>query len=380
MSSRTPRSSPSSRRCAGLPSDRVRHYVDTKEFLAKYPFHSKARGLVALADFSVDELAVGGDELRVAEERIMRALERGEDVDASMHSDDHDEEIRSFPLAIFLAASVGDKWLQRRLALYESRRAVALMSSEDEKDLEVVLEAVLSDLGIRAMRCEREEEERTGFPYKIHFADYLRLARGIDDLSYRLVNRTVHKGWVYLPRYELIRLLAEEVESRILRRLEEVKVTKVPDSLKETVERIRGTLATRFARALPRAETSKDETEWPPCMIALKNALLSGSKVGHFGNFALASFLLSSGYTVEEVVAFYSQRPDFNERIARYQVEHIAGLRGSRTKYSVPSCQTMRAHGLCVEDGRLCPKGIRNPRQYRFLMRRSRAASGTQGQ
>ncbi len=321
----------------------------------------------------MEELVAWGDEVRVAERRIIQALERGEDVGAVMHSDDPDEEIVSFPLAVMLAAAVGDKWLQKRLALYESRRVEAFLSNEDDG----VLEAVWTDLGLKAGRCGLDEEERTGLPYKIHFADYLRLVKGLDGSEWRLVNRTLWKGWVYVTRRELIRLIAEEVESRILKRLEELKVSKIPDPIKETVERIRGMLATRFARALPSAETSRDETKWPPCMIALKNALLSGSKVGHFGNFAFASFLLSLGYSVEEVVAFYSQRPDFNERIARYQVEHIAGLRGSRTKYSVPSCQTMKAHGLCVEEGRLCPKGIRNPRQFQSLLRRSRSGSGT---
>lgn len=321
----------------------------------------------------MEELAAWGDEVRVAERRIIQALERGEEVGAVMHSDDPDEEIVSFPLAVMLAAAVGDKWLQKRLALYESRRVEAFLSGEDDG----VLEAVWIDLGLKAGRCGPDEAERTGFPYKISVADYLRLVKGIDGAEWRLVNRTVWKGWVYVTRRELIRLIAEEVESRILKRLEEVKVSKIPDPIKETVERIRGMLATRFARALPKAEDSRDETRWPPCMVALKNALLSGSKVGHFGNFAFASFLLSSGYSVEEVVAFYSQRPDFNERIARYQVEHIAGLRGSRTKYSIPSCQTMKAHGLCVEEGRLCPKGIRSPRQFQYLTRRQRSGSGT---
>ncbi len=354
--------------------DRVKFYVTTKEFLAKYPFHSRARKYIALADLSIEELTVGGEELRAAERRIVQALERGEDVGAVMHAEDFDAEIVSFPLAVMLVAAVGDRWLQRRFALYESRRVEAFLEGEDDG----VLEEVWKDLGIRASRSGTEEEEKTGFPYKIYMADYLRLVRGIDGSEWRLVNRTLWRGWVYVTRRELVRLISEEVESRILKKLEEVKVPKVPDQVKETVERIRKMLATRFARTAPTSESpSKDESKWPPCMVALKNALLSGSKVGHFGNFAFAAFLLSLGYSVDEVVDFYTQRPDFNERIARYQVEHIAGMRGSRTKYSVPSCQTMKAHGLCVEDGRLCPKGIRNPRQYQFLLKRGREASAT---
>ena len=72
------------------------------------------------------------------------------------------------------------------------------------------------------------------------------------------------------------------------------------------------------------------------------------------------------------MVEMYSQRGDFDPRIARYQVEHIAGLKGSRTRYSVPRCSTMQTHGLCIENGRLCG-GVRSPMEY---YRRMAAAKG----
>jgi DNA primase large subunit len=75
--------------------------------------------------------------------------------------------------------------------------------------------------------------------------------------------------------------------------------------------------------------------------------------------------MINRGYSTEKILTILSERPDFNEKIARYQVEHIAGLRGSRTKYRPPSCQTMKSLGLCIEDGRLCPKWIKNPLEYR---------------
>ena len=90
---------------------------------------------------------------------------------------------------------------------------------------------------------------------------------------------------------------------------------------------------------------------------------MAGENVSHFANFALASFLINIGFDPNEIIKFYANRPDFNERIARYQVEHIAGLRGSRTKYMTPSCSTMRTNGLCVKNGELCGN-IRNPLTY----------------
>jgi DNA primase large subunit len=102
--------------------------------------------------------------------------------------------------------------------------------------------------------------------------------------------------------------------------------------------------------------------DWPPCIIAIRNHVADAS---HKELFTLAAFLINRGYSTEQILTILSERPDFNERIARYQVEHIAGLRGSRTKYRPPSCQAMKAYGLCVEDGRLCPRGIKNPLDFR---------------
>ncbi len=234
--------------------------------------------------------------------------------------------------------------MRRRCALAESRRIERGLL----RDLDDILFMVSKSLGERGGRCAPEEEERTGLPYRIHVTDFLRLGNGINSVEWRLVNATLRMGSVYVARSELIRLIAEKAELSIMRRLEKMRVTNVSASSRETVERIRGLLATILAKPLPSAEASKDETSWPPCMRALENVPFYGSKVGHFGNFASASFMLSSGYTVDVVVAFYSQRSDSYERIDRYHVEHIAGLKGSRTKYSVLSCWTMNAHWLSV--------------------------------
>jgi DNA primase large subunit len=74
--------------------------------------------------------------------------------------------------------------------------------------------------------------------------------------------------------------------------------------------------------------------------------------------------MAQKGYEVNEIIDVLRVRSDFDEKIARYQVEHIAGQRGSRIKYRPPSCQSMKTHGLCVEDGKHCPYNIQNPIQY----------------
>jgi DNA primase large subunit len=59
------------------------------------------------------------------------------------------------------------------------------------------------------------------------------------------------------------------------------------------------------------------------------------------------------------VLELFKHAPDYNERIARYQIEHLAGLKGGRKKYSVYSCEKMKTLGMCVAD---C--GTKTPVQY----------------
>jgi len=67
--------------------------------------------------------------------------------------------------------------------------------------------------------------------------------------------------------------------------------------------------------------------------------------------------------TVESVIDLFRSLSDFNERMTRYQVEHIAGGRGSRTKYIPPRCDTLRTHGVCPGMDDIC-KTIRHPLGY----------------
>ncbi len=91
--------------------------------------------------------------------------------------------------------------------------------------------------------------------------------------------------------------------------------------------------------------------------------ITSGHHLSHIGRFTLTSFLTNIGMTTEEVVNLYRSLSDFKERLTRYQVEHIAGARGSRTKYIPPRCDTLRTHGVCTGMNEICRK-IRHPLAY----------------
>jgi DNA primase large subunit len=67
--------------------------------------------------------------------------------------------------------------------------------------------------------------------------------------------------------------------------------------------------------------------------------------------------------TVDNVIDLFRSISDFDERMTRYQVEHIAGTRGSRTRYVPPRCDTLRTHGICISMDEICRK-VRHPLTY----------------
>lgn len=109
------------------------------------------------------------------------------------------------------------------------------------------------------------------------------------------------------------------------------------------------------------------ENFFPPCMQSILRSLVSGDNLTHHQRFALATFLLNLDIDIDNLLSIFRYSPDFNERIARYQLEHLAGLRGSKKRYLPYSCATMKTLNLCSSD---C--GTKNPLQYFY--RRSKSS------
>jgi DNA primase large subunit len=305
--------------------------------LAKYPFLSSATPLLRVYRVTNLPREVRGR----AVERVLEAIERGER-GVLPKLDNPWVELLSFPYARALVLYVGDDWLRRRWSLAEASRIERLLHGESDE----VLMHVVNDLGLKTWRTGEEI-------WVMHFTLYLHLTKRLaTEPRWKLVNRMLDKGLVSLTRPEVVRLVREWVYENI----SQTKPTPVNWSPEEA-KIIREALQRRAAKTVAPAPSM----EWAPCMVALRNRV---ADIGHFGLFALAAYMANKGYNLNEIVDVLRVRSDFDERIARYQVEHIAGQRGSRVKYRPPSCQSMKTHGLCIEDGKHCPNNIKNPIQY----------------
>ncbi|HDQ05252.1 MAG TPA: hypothetical protein ENN36_00825 [Candidatus Bathyarchaeota archaeon] len=292
-----------------------------------------------------------------AEERIRHALL---DVSAYAKTQPRDEprdneiEIFSFPIAVMLVAATDDSLIRSRYSLAEAKRASALMNNEDAEKLSIVANnfnwkmRLVNDVNL------------PHYVFAVSFPVFLKNSTGFHDKNWKLVNHLLIDGEVYLTKHEVSRLLEEEVRKYIEEKVD-TKIRSLPPSIMARVNRLRQLAAEKREQIQLEEMPQRVVMEaFPPCIKGVYNRVSAGRPASHIGRFALTSFLLNIGMTEEDVFKFFRSVSDFNERMTRYQVEHIAGTRGSGTKYTPPNCATLRTHGICVSPEPEC-KGAVNP-------------------
>jgi DNA primase large subunit len=311
----------------------------------------QAAEYVKMLDIEIDDLArrdFPASVINRAERRIQEAII---DNSVSKGTGDAAVEVPSFPIAVILMSAIGDLSLKRKYSLAEAKRVSSLLT--DEKD-ETILD-IAKNFKWNITLAKQA--------FSLHFRDFLRNASVLQSKKWKLVNRMLVNGEVTITKIEVSRLLQEEVRKYIEEKLD-TKVSSLPPPVMERVDRIRR-LFLEKKRKVRFEELPKESliTALPPCIKLLYDATASGRHISHIGRFTLTTFLTNTGMSVEKVVDLFRSLPDFNEKLTRYQVEHVAGARGSRTKYIPPRCDTLRTHGVCAGMDELC-KRIRHPLSY----------------
>jgi len=345
---------------------------------AKYPFLKEAVGLVETLNLKIDDLADPGYSgvLDRGEERVSEAILKG--VVSTGHGDALTE-LLSFPVAVMFVTVVGDRFLDRRYALAEAVRVYEILKDEDEARIALMARGEFG----WDVRLIRRELDGQVYRFDLGFSDYLRNAAPFHEDKWKLVNRAMRGGYVPLTRVEAARLIQVEVEGLIRGRVSKHGRVALPEVVRDRVDRIRRLFEEHRAsiggEKLP-SEVVNDA--FPPCMRRAFEGLISGRRASHMERFALTSFLVNAGMDLERIVQLFVSVTDFDEQLTRYQIEHIAGLRGSRTKYTPPTCATLRTHGICHNPDALC-KRVKHPLVYyriklRDLKRQKRGGKPTE--
>ena len=330
-----------------------------KNDYAKYPFLKEAAKYLKIPDLKIEDLTAPEleDILKRAEERVEEAILYTR---VSRKLEKADNEISSYPIAIILAAATKSSFIQKRYALAEAKQTFEDLKNEKDKPKEKIL-TFAQDFGWKLVL---NKDSKIPYEFALNFTDYLRNTTHLRGKKWKLVNRLLSDGNVYLTRTETARLLSEEVRKHIEKRVEIKELPKFPPKIIETAEKIKELSVEKIGKAeMEGFPKTMVQAAFPPCIEVLYQAASSGRHLSHVGRFTLTSFLVNIGMSPDNVIELFRTFSDFNERMTRYQVEHIAGERGSRTRYIPPRCETLQTHGVCVNPDELCQR-IRHPLAY----------------
>ena len=70
--------------------------------------------------------------------------------------------------------------------------------------------------------------------FKVKISDYLERSSHFHEQQWKLVNRLVHRGYVYLDADETVRLIRNELSNLIYMRIKAMTLTKLPESIEIT--------------------------------------------------------------------------------------------------------------------------------------------------
>ena len=327
----------------------------TNDDLAKYPFLKETAEYVKPLNLQIDDLASMGSELvKRAEERVNEALL---DRRITRNLKRINIEIPSFPLALLIVIATENSFIKKRYALAEAKQASSDLAVEPKGKIL----RVARDFDWKISFAKESVDSPLDFA--VSFPDYLRNAAHLHDKKWKLTNSILSQGCVYLNRRDAARLLEEEIRRRVEKRLD-VKLQRVPEELGAIAERVKKlageVIGEMEAEELPKIVV---QTAYPPCVYAMLETAKSNHHLSHIERFTLTSFLINIGMTSENVNELFKTFSDYNEKMTRYQIEHIAGERGSATRYTPPQCSLLQTHGVCKNRDELCHR-IYHPLAY----------------
>ena len=311
------------------------------EDLAKYPFLAEAGQYLKEKGFKLDQFAHPDFKpvLKKAYDRIEVAT-TGKIYSSNLeHLDNLDSEILSFVIAVILLKSAGMSTLTRRFSLAEARRAERYLQqdisrSKDESKVELAFKIFQDVFSVNIKTVDGD--------FVIAAPDYIRRAIHFHEKEWKLVNRRVQDGLVYLSSHEIVRLIRRELDNYIKTKIQAVSTPSVPEAFRKRVDDLKS-LAKKFTTYV------QVSTEYPPCIKHAIEVLDNGENLPHSGRFMLGTYLLARGQSIEQIVPLFKNAPDYNEKVTRYQLEHLSGKTGGGTKYSCPSCDKVKSEDLCYE-------------------------------
>ena len=322
------------------------------EDCAKYPFLKQSSAQIHQLEFTIQNIAEPENALVLerAEKRLENAIMEGH---VGGMVKDKRTEILSFAVAVVLAIATKNSLIKKRYALAEAKTAYVRMLNEPKDK-------------ILAIARDFNWNLNSGKPYKdfsLGFNFYLQNAAHLHGYDWKLVNQLLNRGMVFLNQDKVVRLLQEEVKNRIEKRLEGSEIKNLPEAISFIVTKLTKLAQEKLGQQIEELPKVVVQAAYPPCINALFESAKSNHHLSHIERFTLTSFLVNIGMSSDKVNELFKTFSDYNERLTLYQIEHIAGERGSATHYTPPQCSLLQTHGVCKNRDDLC-RQIYHPLAY----------------
>jgi DNA primase large subunit len=322
----------------------------SSEDFAKYPFLKQASKQIEELQFTIGTLSSEKPIFDRAQNRVEKAIL---EVSTGEPIRDKKAEISSFAAALILVIATKNSWIKKRYALAVAKTAHAQLLCEKKEKIFAVAKDFDWDIG----------EGIVGKDFRLCFGFYLKNAAHMHGSEWKLVNQIMDRGMVYLNKDKVVRLLQEEVKNRVEKRLDVSEIKNLPDEITLIADGLTKLAQEIMGQEIEEMPKVVVQAAFPPCINALYTDAAQAHHLSHIGRFTLTSFLVNIGITPEGLNDMFKTFSDYNERLTRYQIEHIAGERGSGTKYTCPQCSVLQTHGVCKNRDDLC-RWIYHPLAY----------------
>jgi len=324
------------------------------EFAQKFPFTKTGKRVIKELGVSFDSLSERTKKSAI--ERVSLASKKKPyfQKNLSGHRDFLIEEILSWPLAKIYISIIDNYNTTAGFSKGVAESVFSFLEGERGNELKV--------------RLAQETElqfymEESGFSLTV--SDYL--AGDAANENMKLVNQEIEKGRVYINSERFSRMLASRVSAQIFLSLP-VDVSGVPKEIIKTGLEIAHEIKEKRKIAFAKISGKVRPELFPPCMEKMYADLLQGQNLSHLARFDLTTFLSAVGMQGEEIAKAFSNAPNYDEAITKYQLKKILRGGSSGRGYSSASCSKVKAHGLCNAN---C--NVSHPTSfYRFQLKNSK--------
>jgi len=307
--------------------------------IVKYPFLAEAGKYLSDKGFSLEQFGTDPDLkkiVNIAYDRIKTSTE-GKIYNSDVLQNDStlSMEVFSFLIAVILLKLTGINTLIRRFSLAEARRSERFLekdlANKDKTKQQLALK-IMDDLF--SITIKKHEDD-----FIISVPNYLKHSINFHEREWKLINRKIDGGSVFLSSHETVRLVRKEIDLYISSKIHSANTPDMMEGFQEYVKKLR-IIAKKFE------VKTVESTEYPPCIKHAIEVLEKGENLSHSGRFMLATFLLAKGQKVEQIAPLFKNAPDYNEKVTLYQLNHLSG-KNSTTEYKCPSCEKLKSQDLC---------------------------------